>query len=401
MLRRALLALGLLVLMAGTVFAFAFGIDTPSFHLKTSPGETKDNELVVYNQSNSDLNILVSVEDWKYRENRTKQFLKKGTSQFSCGNWIEPEETSFVLAAGQKRKFHFKLRTPQNADGGHQAVLFFEGIPAGSDDAAVKTKKGKPHGGVVIIGKIGALIYQETTGKTKASGEIIDLFGKAQGDNVLASVKFKNTGNTWLEVQGNVVAIDEQGMTIGRGDLAPIKILPGETVLSQIKVVFENTGITGRPKLLATLDYGEELLVKETPLSLAGVRTNYIPPMNEKVVTAPLKIAKQVTPAAVSAITKFSIVAIPEKKLVKIFVKLDPVKVDAAAVKGTVHIYNSKGVVVKTIALEKPASVQAELLLTTSFNYGKVLRKGKYTSKAYVKSKDKLFVEKTSFVIKP
>ena len=102
MLKKIILA-GLLILLAGTGgLAFSFGIDSPSIHLETWPGETSTAELMVYNLSENPLDIKVSVEDWKCREDGTKQFLAKGTGPYSCGNWLEPEMNSFTLAPLEK-----------------------------------------------------------------------------------------------------------------------------------------------------------------------------------------------------------------------------------------------------------------------------------------------------------
>jgi hypothetical protein len=258
--KKFLLFIALWSFLATTAFAFSFGIDSPSIHLKTSPGSTVEQELVVYSQSSERMTVKVSVEDWKYRENRTKQFLKKGGSPYSCGDWLVPAVDTFVLSPGEKKKFTFKLKTPAGVSGGHQAVLFFEGIPSGN------AKSGKS--GVLLTGKIGALIYQHTEGKTSAQAEISNIIAAKQGGQATVSLQFKNTGNDWIQAKGNAILVDTKGKTVARGEFAPIKTLPGENVPASVVVKSFMPLAAGTYKVMVTIDTGTEILVKEAAVSI-------------------------------------------------------------------------------------------------------------------------------------
>jgi hypothetical protein len=250
----------ILCVIATAVLAFSFGIDSPSIHLKTSPGSTVEQELVVYSESTDRMTVKVSVEDWKYRENRTKQFLKKGAGPYSCSDWITPEQDKFVLAPGEKRKFRFKMKTPAGVSGGHQAVVFFEGIPSGNNAS------GKS--GVLFTGKIGAIIYQHTEGKTSVKGEVDNVIAAKQNGQAIVSLQFKNTGNDWIQAKGNAVLVDTKGKTVARGEFDPVKTLPGESVPASVLVKSFTALNTGTYKVIVTIDTGTEVLVKDASITI-------------------------------------------------------------------------------------------------------------------------------------
>ncbi|MBU0581045.1 MAG: hypothetical protein KKA19_07695 [Candidatus Margulisbacteria bacterium] len=378
-----------LLILSTNVLAFSFGIDSPSIHVETWPGETKDFEINIYSRSKEPLNIKVTVEDWKYKADRTKIFLKSGTSEFSCGPWIELRENTFVLNPGEKKKFYLKIKTPQQVEGGHQAVVFFEGVPVKSEE---KTKGS----GVEVAGKIGALIYQSTREKTQTTGEITELFVKQEKNIIKTSLKFKNTGNNWIQAKGNIILLDIQGQNIAQSELAPLKTLPGEVVLATTVLKGPVDIFSGKYKLLATLDIGEDILVKETAIDLKGVKAVAVP------------VAKQIQPAQAatpqkdtnSQITKFSIVPNPKEKALKFFVKFINKLPTAQKIKGTIHIINNKGDLVKSISLvEVLAYPGKEALLSQSWSYTGILSSGSYKTKLYVKKDQDLYLKTMDFII--
>jgi hypothetical protein len=83
-------------------------------------------------------------------------------------------------------------------------------------------------------------------------------------------VQFKNTGNDWIQANGNAVLLDEKGKTVGRGMFAAIKTLPGETVPAKAIVKGFVVLSSGSYKVLVTLDTGTDVLVKETTVVVTG-----------------------------------------------------------------------------------------------------------------------------------
>lgn len=247
----------LMVLMfAINVFAFSIGIDKPSFHVQTNQGESKKLEIIVYNFSDEQLAVNVSVEDWIYKKDRSKKFLPKGKSPYSCGKWIKPEKKKFNLKPKEKKKFYFTIKTPRKAKGGHQAVLFFEAQPSGKDAK-------KMGSGILFSGKIGSIIYQETKGNTINKGNIKDASYEHVAEGVKVEVLFENKGNNCLQAKGNVILIDKSGSTIARKDVNPLKTLPGETDTTSVLFTQAVKLVKGEHKFIVTLDTGSEILVQE------------------------------------------------------------------------------------------------------------------------------------------
>ncbi len=264
MFKRIITTGALLTIMAAAVGAFSFGIDTPSIHLTTRPGSVQEKELFISNQSDETLAIAVTVEDWIYREDRTKKFMKKGGSPYSCAEWVTPGKTSFTIAPRKKERFTFSVKTPNSAEGGHQAVIFFEGVPATANAG------GPVQSGVQFSGKIGAVIYQHTEGNTRATAEVTDVSAVAQNGSVEVSLQFRNTGNDWIQAKGNAVLVDAAGKTVGRGTFSAIKTLPGETVPAKADVKGFLVLSSGTYKVMVTLDTGTDVLVKDTTVVVTG-----------------------------------------------------------------------------------------------------------------------------------
>lgn len=248
------------LLLTMSAFAFSFGIDSPSIHITSSAGSSTEKELVVYNQSAEEMAIKVSVQDWKYREDRTKLFMRSGDSPYSCAAWITPEQNSFTLAPNEKKKFKFTFKTPTDAKGGHQAVLFFEGVPSKAD-----TKKAT---GVQILGKIGAIIYQHTEGKTTAKGQLGDISASATGRSISVTMQFLNIGDDWLQPKANAVLVDSKGKTVARGDFTVLKTLPGESASGTTTLKSFIPLEAGTYKVIVTVDTGEDVLMKETSVAI-------------------------------------------------------------------------------------------------------------------------------------
>jgi hypothetical protein len=410
MVKKILISLCGLLLLSTNVFAFSFGLDKPSIYFKTSSLEVLTETIVIYNRSDKPLKIAVSVQDWLYRENRTKKFLNAGESPYSCADWISFEESSFIIEPKKRKNFKFKLRTPNKAEGGHQAVIFFEGSPVKKETEHLELNSS----GVEVIGKIGAIIYQETLGETKTTGEITDIALFRQKGVIKAYVKFQNTGDNIIQAKGNIVFINDKKETIARGDISLIKTLPAETAQG-VAIIEEFAELNkGNYDVLTTLEYDNKLIIKELTLNVAGDKFKKVAAKPKKIVEKPVIVPAKIVKKEVkkvestvpakkdtsSHITKFSIIPAADKNIVKFFIKFKNL-VKTAEVYGTILILDPAGAVSQKLSLSKvKAKKGEETLLKTFWKNESGFKKGTYKAKLFIKKGVDLYQEQKTFLIK-
>ena len=170
-----------------TPHPFSISIDKPSIKLVTDPGSTKDGIITIQNNGLKALEVRVYAADWTYAGDGSKTFHKAGFTNYSCANWIHLNPRSILLNPLDAEEIKYVITTPKNASGGHAAVIFFESVF-------------KEEEGIVLGGRIGTIVYQETKGKTTKSGSIESFEATYGGDKKTVNLKaiFKNTGNSHL-----------------------------------------------------------------------------------------------------------------------------------------------------------------------------------------------------------
>ena len=208
--------LGLLLLI-GFSFAMSISLDQPSLHLVTERGQTSRHKIKLTNNNPAPLTLKVYVQDWLYAENGTKEFLSAGTADYSCADWISLSASRITIPANSAQEFRFELRTPTNASGGHQAVIFFE------------TEDDLQAGGISYGARLGSLVYQKTRRHTLEALEPIWLKAGQQNGKYVYELAFENAGDAWNSAQGRVTLIRD-GEVLAQAELEYKSMLPGQTV---------------------------------------------------------------------------------------------------------------------------------------------------------------------------
>jgi P pilus assembly chaperone PapD len=253
-----LLILVILFIVSGMAHAFTISVDPPSVTISSAPKESKSGTIMVANRGKGPLKIKAYVQDWVYAKDRSKEFKAAGSTPYSCANWINIFPTEFELSSQGEQAVTFTITVPENAKGGHQAVIFF-------DAQAQKEKPQKT--GVIVIGSIGTIIYQETEGNVNKEASISDFSTSWEKGVLTAQLKFKNQGNTHLSAEGSLVLLGKNGLMAGRVKIPKINLLPGETIPAKVK--WQGKVEEGEYKAVATLDYGgEEPAVAETTVKI-------------------------------------------------------------------------------------------------------------------------------------
>ena len=256
--------IGLFVIFSQTPsYSFSINVSPPSIHLSTPPGGTDSGTITVENKSDSSIDMQAYVEDWVYNPDGSKKFLPPGSTPLSCAKWINIYPKKFHLEPKDRMGVQYTISIPEDAEGGHYTVIFFESI-VGDDDAEGELM-------VRFAGRIGTIIYQETKGKVDKSASIVSFeCGRPDQNKPLeAKVIFKNEGNTYIKAEGVMQIIDGKGNIFGRRGLGPINTLPGDTMeystewLGQLE--------EGEYDVIATFDTGLDTpLIAETKIKIVS-----------------------------------------------------------------------------------------------------------------------------------
>ena len=205
-------------------FALSINIDPSNIKVVLKPGETKTGEILVQNFGGTKIKVKAYTEDWIYAPDGSKTFIRSGSSVYSCSSWIKLDPASFELAPKEDKKVKYSIIAPNNASGGHVSVIFFEAVI-------------DRYEGIAVSGRIGTIVYLDTEGDIKRSGELKDLVIEAseEGSPVSLNFSFVNNGNSHISAQPNIKIMDGGKMIIEK-KAKNINTLPGDTKSSMIKI---------------------------------------------------------------------------------------------------------------------------------------------------------------------
>ena len=244
-------------------YGFSINISPPSIHLTVAAGWTDSSTITVENKSEDPIDMRAYVEDWVYDDAGGKKFHPPGSTPLSCAKWINLFPQKFHLEAQGKLGVQYTISVPEDAEGGHYAVIFFESI-VGDAEA---------EGNVMVrfAGRIGSIIYQETEGKTDRRGSIVSFSCGRPDQNKPLKIKvaIKNEGNAHISATGVMNIIDAEGNIFGRKELGPINTLPGDT--AEYETEWLGALDEGAYDVIATFDAGVDIpLVAETAITVAS-----------------------------------------------------------------------------------------------------------------------------------
>ena len=208
---RAFLSVVMVCLFAGTAKA-QFVIENAKVVLAVSGGDRINNSITIHNPGKEDADVRVYWEDFEYVApfDGSKKFAPAGALPGSPSQWVSYTPQEFKLPAFGKQKIDFTVSVPENIQGGHYGVLFFEKV-----DQAQSAKTG-----VKIIYRTGALFFIEAKDKVKKADfqEIRSLDGKK------ISASLVNQGNVILVPRTTYYIMDDSAYIIDRGEVAALYI---------------------------------------------------------------------------------------------------------------------------------------------------------------------------------
>ena len=206
--------------VAASAWAFSFGVDPSHLNFKTKPGDSTVQQLNVINYGKDAVQLSLSVEEWTLQSDNAKAFGLPGFSPYGCGAWITVEPQTLSLAPGQTGTVTVVMATPTDSVGGHQAVVFAQNLP---DLAKQKD------GAAALVGKVGAIVYQDTDGSSAAKFTAQQQGIEAEMRTQTMHLEVKNTGNTFVSCGGYAMILKEDtGVVVDRQNLSGWPLLPGD-----------------------------------------------------------------------------------------------------------------------------------------------------------------------------
>lgn len=249
--KSALFLLFFLVLLAGPARA-QFFLEEAKVNLSVSGGDRINKSIVVDNTSSEPIDVKVYWEDFQYEApyDGSKKFFPAGTVSGSAASWVQYLPQDFKLPPFGKQKIEYTINVPQQIEGGHYGVLFFEKTDGSSVDTT----------GVKVVTRVGCLFFIEARNKIKKAG---------LGDIAVAghdlTGTFTNNGNVVLIPRTTYYMMDDSGMVVDRGELVKSYVPPGGS--ASWKLALPNGGGAGHYNLVLNADLDEgDLVVKEISL---------------------------------------------------------------------------------------------------------------------------------------
>ncbi|HTZ11237.1 MAG TPA: hypothetical protein VMD04_02510 [Candidatus Margulisiibacteriota bacterium] len=241
----------------------AVQIEPPKVRIIASPGESQAGQIKALNNSPYPRKVKVYASDWKYlqAQDGSKDFLPPSTLESSAVKWITFYPAEFTIPPYGKTSVSYTVRLPQDARGGHYAVLFFENYL--SDQTKVSQEEGVS---VNLAVRTASLFYVEAKGYSERKAVINNLKFKKENDKFYLNAVFTNSGDLDITAKSDFYIIDDKGMIYARGDFNDIYTLPQDVAV--LEGYWKEKIPAGKYDLVMTIDIGvalKELQLGEIP----------------------------------------------------------------------------------------------------------------------------------------
>ncbi len=181
-----------------------FSVDPPVVEIKTPPGSIRTINLIITNEEEQPVHFRLYFKDIRIDPDGEIALLEKGSTSWSCSDWIELKGSEFDLGPLQQKNVLGLLKIPKDIAGGRYTRLVVQASLA-------QTKTGE---------EITTLVPQTTImltvgDKLERKGEISEFqFLQANGGSPKFLATLNNTGNVHLVVKGGITLKDWTGDTV-------------------------------------------------------------------------------------------------------------------------------------------------------------------------------------------
>lgn len=228
-------------------------VDQAKIRVMTQPGAVKTGVITLDNPTSDPKHIKLYLEDWVYRSpDGSKEFSPAGTNSLSAASWINFVPGEVTIPAFGRQKINYTVSVPEEARGGHYAIMFFESAPnePSPQESGV---------GVAVAIRVGCLFYVEPQGSIKRKAVLDDLRieKKSTKELLRISMGFKNTGNVDITCGGTFDLLDQESVVYARGVFEEVYTLPGDS--AELVATWNKKLPAGKYDLIMTFDLGKAL----------------------------------------------------------------------------------------------------------------------------------------------
>jgi hypothetical protein len=206
--------------------AFSLTITPATIKLQTEPGKPQTFSVKVQNESNIELQIEPSVEEFSFDKKGIKFFRPVGSLPGQVARYITFPTSTFNLKPGEIRQVNFSINVPKGIIGGNQAAVSFMSLPYTLPSLKLKT-------GIVMAVKLSSTVLQETIGTTIVKSRIktASIKNTTHGNPAKLEMVVKNEGNTYIYGSASVAIMGKDGAFLGTFSIPDTLVLPGQEVL--------------------------------------------------------------------------------------------------------------------------------------------------------------------------
>ena len=209
--RRVIALLALLLL--ASAWAADIGIAPPRLDLVGMPGARVTGTVTVITSARGEQQIASALGDWTLDIQGEMAFFGPASLVHGASEWITLDVDEFLLTGEATREVRLDVAIPDDAEGTHQAMVFFTVLPRPTEAAGV---------GVITTTRIGLTVYVTVAGTERNGAELVDLY---QPDDGSLTAVIRNTGNTVMRLGGAVQIRDEAGAVVRRLEVPDVPVL--------------------------------------------------------------------------------------------------------------------------------------------------------------------------------
>ena len=204
-------------------------------YYKVGAGGSSTQRILLTNPNDKEVEVAVSVGDWKYDSLGNNLILDAGALRTTCADWIQVLPGSFfTLGPNERRELNIVLNVPPGADKSipvHNAIIFVTQLNAPPDRTTPGTRFN-------ITLRMGVKLYHSFVQPEEKNIEIED-FKETNDSTGLAdalALTFRNTGKFWIEGKLNWELINTLTGEKIKLEGQDIFSLPGDTRIVTKKI---------------------------------------------------------------------------------------------------------------------------------------------------------------------
>ena len=233
--------------LLGPLQAAGLGVSPSAFSLAVEPGRTYTGSFTL--SSFGDHTVAISVGDWLLDATGAKYYPAQPVER-SLAKWIEVTPVRFAVKQGKPQMVRYRLTVPATATGSNWGMIFAETVQ-GQGPAS------KGAVGLVFRPRIGIIIIAQTARGAVMDGQVEEVRADwSAQDGLHASVTFKNTGNTIVQIKGRFEIKDRSGVSVANAPFGDkgLMVLPHakRIITGDLRAQLKS----GNYVLLAIIDFG-------------------------------------------------------------------------------------------------------------------------------------------------